>query len=77
LPMTDVAHHLARIYGLDIETVLSAGTESEKAPPSLEPDRIEMTGCLPKPSPPRITLDPASNPVEVDNLKPQGSPYAF
>jgi len=75
LPMTDVAHHLARIYRVDIETILpSKDTAEEKTAPS-EPMGIEISTYLP---PSRMPdLGAAALPKEIKPAERTGSQNTF
>ena len=75
LPMTDVAHHLARVYRVDIETILppkNAGGE-ETAPS--EPMGIEISTYLPPSRTP--DLGAAALPKEIKSAERTGSQNTF
>lgn len=75
LPLTDVAHHLARVYRVDIESILPPkDTPAEDtAPPA--PMRIEVATHLP-PSP-AVDLDVLSEPKDIQSVEPTGARSTF
>jgi tetratricopeptide (TPR) repeat protein len=76
-PMAEVAHHLARVYRVDLETILSAAVDTEAVPPPHEPVRIEISGFLPKPPTPPAIRGDLVTPINIEDLQAQESPYAF
>lgn len=75
LPMADVAHHLARVYRVDIASILPPKETSEEyvAPP--EPMRIEMSTHLPVASAP--DLGPVSEARVLKITERHGSHFSF
>jgi len=75
LPMTEVAHHLARVYQVAIETILPSkdAAEEETAPP--EPMGVEISTYLP----PSRTADlgAAALPKEIKPAARTGSQNTF
>jgi tetratricopeptide (TPR) repeat protein len=75
LPMTEVAHHLARVYRVDIESILQPIEEPADDAVSQEPMRIEISTHLPSPPGPELgSAADAKNPHLIERL---GSPYTF
>jgi tetratricopeptide (TPR) repeat protein len=75
LPMTEVAHHLARVYRLDIETImLPQAAPDEDASPQ-KPMRIEISTRLP--SPPVPELGAVSDAKNINLIERRGLPYTF
>jgi len=75
LPMTEVAHHLARVYRVDIEAILpSKDTADEETAPS-EPMGVEISTYLP----PSRTADlgAAALPKEIKAAERTGSQNTF
>jgi tetratricopeptide (TPR) repeat protein len=76
LPMTDVAHHLARVYRLDIESILQAIEEPADDALPQEPMHIEMSAHLP--AAPAPDLGPVSEAKDIQPTGRQGaSRYTF
>jgi tetratricopeptide (TPR) repeat protein len=75
LPMTDVAHHLARVYRVDIETILPSKAAPAEDAASQEPMRIEMATHLP-PSP-APDLGSAADAKNIHLIERRGSQYTF
>ena len=75
LPMTDVAHHLARVYRVDIETILPSKAAPAEDAASQEPMRIEMATHLP-PSP-APDLGAVSEARSIHLIERRESPYTF
>ena len=75
LPMTDVAHHLARIYQVDIASVLppKEASAEDSVPP--EPMRIEISTHLPVPRAP--DLGSLTEAKDIQMSERQGSRYTF
>lgn len=74
LPMTDVAHHLARVYRVDIATILSPkDIEAEETVPP-EPVGIEISTCWP---PPAIDLGALIAPKAIRDCERTGSRHTF
>ncbi len=75
LPMTDVAHHLARVYRVDIETIMPPkAAPSEDASPKA-PMRIEISTHLPSsPAPDMGSVSEARN---IRLIEGRGSRYTF
>jgi tetratricopeptide (TPR) repeat protein len=77
LPLADVAHHLARVYGVDIATILPERQEPSTVQAASEPMAIEIRGSLPaQPHPDRDTISRTSVNDE-GTAKRQPSPYHF
>ncbi|MBC2735945.1 MAG: tetratricopeptide repeat protein [Desulfobacteraceae bacterium] len=75
LPMTEVAHHLARVYRVDIESILLPIEEPADDAVSREPMRIEISTYLPSPPGPELgSVSDAKNPHLIER---RGSPYTF
>jgi tetratricopeptide (TPR) repeat protein len=75
LPMADVAHHLARVYRVDIETIMPAQlAPAEDAAPQ-EPIRIEMSTHLP--SSPAPDLGSAADAKNIHIIERRGLQYTF
>ena len=75
LPMTEVAHHLARVYRVDIESILQPIEEPANDAESQEPMRIEISTHLPSPPGPELgSVSDAKNPHLIER---RGSPYTF
>jgi tetratricopeptide (TPR) repeat protein len=75
LPMTEVAHHLARVYRVDIETILPAKSAPADDAPSRETMRIEISTHLPSPPGPELgSVSDAKNPPLIER---RGSLYTF
>ena len=75
LPMTEVAHHLARVYRVDIETILPAKSAPADDAPSRETMRIEISTHLP--SPPGPELGSVSDAKNIHLIERRGSLYTF
>jgi tetratricopeptide (TPR) repeat protein len=75
LPMTEVAHHLARVYRVDIETILPSKAAPAEDAASQEPMRIEMATHLP-PSP-APDLGAVSEARSIHLIERRESPYTF
>ena len=75
LPMTDVAHHLARVYRVDIESILQPIEEPADDAVPQEPMRIEMSTHLP--SPPGPELGSAADAKNIRIIERRGSQYTF
>jgi hypothetical protein len=74
LSMSDVAHHLARVYRVDIASiVLPKEAPAEKAAPS-EPMCIEISTHIP---PPAADLDFMAKPKDIQITERENSPYTF
>jgi tetratricopeptide (TPR) repeat protein len=76
-PKAEVAHHLARIYRVDLETILPVAADPGAGMSPHEPLRIEMSGLLPKPPEPQALQGEPAPALQIEALKPQESPYAF
>ena len=75
LPMTEVAHHLARVYRVDIETILpSENAGGEETAPS-EPMGIGISTYLPPSQPP--DLGAAALPKEIIPAERTGPQNTF
>jgi len=75
LPMTEVAHHLARVYRVGIESILQPIEEPANDAAPQEPMRIEMSTYLPSPMGPDLgAVSDAKKPHLVER---RGSPYTF
>ncbi|HSO20009.1 MAG TPA: hypothetical protein VLT88_11145, partial [Desulfosarcina sp.] len=75
LPMTDVAHHLARIYGVDIGTIMPPkDTALEEAAPSA-PVGIEISTYLPPSQ--TVNLGTVALPKEITPVAPTGGRNTF
>jgi len=75
LPLTDVAHHLARVYRVDIESILSPkDTPAEDTVPPA-PVRIKVATHLPPP--PVVDLGAVSEPRDVQSTVGTGSRNTF
>jgi tetratricopeptide (TPR) repeat protein len=75
LPMTEVAHHLARVYRVDIETILPSKAAPADDAPSRETMRIEISTHLPSPPGPELgSVSDAKNPPLIER---RGSLYTF
>jgi hypothetical protein len=75
LPMTEVAHHLARVYRVDIESILQPIEEPANDAVSQEPMRIEISTHLPSPPGPELgSVSDAKNPPLIER---RGSLYTF
>jgi tetratricopeptide (TPR) repeat protein len=75
LPMTDVAPHLARIYRVDIETIMPARSAPVGDASPQEPMRIEITTFLP--SPPLPEPGSVSDARNIHLVERRGSPDTF
>jgi hypothetical protein len=75
LPMTDVAHHLARVYRADIESILpSNDVAAEGAAPS-DPVGIAITTYWPPPE--AVDLGAAAEPKNIRMTRRTGSGSTF
>ncbi len=63
MPMTEVAHHLARVYGVDIETILPPKVVGGEETAPSEPMGIEISTYLPPSRP--ADLGAAALPKEI------------
>jgi len=75
LPMTEVAYHLARVYRVDIESILQPTEEPADDAVSREPMRIEISTHLP--SPPGPELGSAADAKNIHLVERRGSQYTF
>jgi hypothetical protein len=75
LPMTDVAHHLARVYRVDIETIMPPKVAPYKDAASQRPMRIKMSTHLP--SSPAPDLGSAADAKNIHLVERRGSQYTF
>ena len=75
LPMTDVAHHLARVYRVDIETIMPPKVAPHKDAASQRPMRIKMSTHLP--SSPAPDLGSAADAKNIHLVERRGSQYTF
>lgn len=75
LPMADVAHHLARVYRVDIASILPPKETSEEYVAPADPMRIEISTHLP--AAPAPDLDPASEARALKINERQGSRFSF
>ena len=75
LPMTDVAHHLARVYRVDIETIMPPKVAPHKDAASQGPMRIKMSTHLP--SSPAPDLGSAADAKNIHLVERRGSQYTF
>lgn len=75
LPLTEVAHHLARVYRVDIESILRPIEEPVDDAVSQEPMRIEMSTHLPPPPGPELgSVSDAKTPHLIER---RGSALTF
>jgi tetratricopeptide (TPR) repeat protein len=75
LPMTEVAHHLARVYRVDIASVLPANDEPAEA--LSEPEQMQIAIQSYIPARPVPELGPLAEPKVIQITERQGSPYLF
>ena len=75
LPMTEVAHHLARVYRVDIETILPAAYDMEEATVRPAPMGIAVAMPIPPSRPP--TLGAAALPKEINPTGSKGFRKTF
>jgi len=75
LPMTEVAHHLARVYRVDIETIMPAQLAPAEDAAPRETMRIAISTHLPAPMGPE--LGSVSDAKNLHLIERRGSPYTF
>jgi tetratricopeptide (TPR) repeat protein len=75
LPMTEVAHHLARVYRVDIETILPAEYDPEEATTRPDPMGIEISMAIPPSRP--VNLGAAALPEGINPTGSKGSRNTF
>jgi Tfp pilus assembly protein PilF len=75
LPMTDVAHHLARVYRVDIETIMPPKAAPADDASPRETMRIAISTHLP--SPPVPELGAVSDGNNIHLIERRESPYTF
>lgn len=77
MPMENVAHYLARIYQVDLETVYMDIADCAAKEEHYKPARIEYTCTLPKPVISIRKQNEGASMVEFENLLTQGAPNVF
>jgi len=76
-PLADVAPHLARIYNVDMESILSENKKRDLGPSPPGPPRIELSLPVPKPALQAVSFERVAPEIEQKGLKIHGQTAMF